>query len=139
MEIKNVDIEELIADAKAEEEVRKEQPCKDFSFRDELESHLKETFSDIKARRENKVTIDLNEYLILKFKERDLERIVAIILDNLRLCYGGNDLMLNDRGEIINIIKALYPEVYANILYDLQEEQTETTEKNKSYGSKLGD
>lgn len=122
MENKNVDIEELIADAKAEEEVRKEQPCKDFSFREELESHLKEAFSDIKARRESKVTIDLNEYLILKFKERDLERIVATILDKLRLCYGGNDLMLNDSGEIINIIKALYPEVYANILYDLQEE-----------------
>jgi hypothetical protein len=123
MENKDVDIEELIADAKAEEEVRKEQPCKDFSFREELENHLKEAFSDIKARRENKVTIDLNEYLILKFKERDLERIVATILDELKLHYTKEDLMLYDDGAIVNIIKVLYPEVYQNILYDLQEEE----------------
>lgn len=123
MENKNVDIEELIADAKAEEEVRKEQPCKDFSFRDELESHLKEAFSDIKARRDNKVTIDLNEYLILKFKERDLERIVATILDKLTLNYTKDGLKLSDQwDDISNIIKALYPEVYENILFDLQEE-----------------
>lgn len=123
MENKNVDIEELIADAKAEEEVRKEQPCKDFSFRDELESHLKEAFSDIKTRRENKVTIDLNEYLILKFKERDLERIVATILDKLILNYTKDGLKLYDQWEdISNIIKALYPEVYEDILYTLQEE-----------------
>lgn len=120
---KNVDIEELIADAKAEEEVRKEQPCKDFSFRDELESHLKEAFSDIKALRENKVTIDLNEYLILKFKERDLERIVATILDKLILNYTKDGLNLYDQwNDISNIIKTLYPEVYENILFDLQEE-----------------
>lgn len=123
MENKNVDIEELIADAKAEEEVRKEQPCKDFSFRDELENHLKEAFSDIKTRRENKVTIDLNEYLILKFKERDLERIVATILDKLILNYTKDGLKLYDQwDDISNIIKALYPEVYENILFDLQEE-----------------
>lgn len=130
MENKNVDIEELIADAKAEEEVRKEQPCKDFSFREELESHLKEAFSDIKARRENKVTIDLNEYLILKFKERDLEKIVATILDELKLHYTKEDLTLYDDGAIVNMIKALYPEVYQNILYDLQEEDKEKR-KNK--------
>lgn len=126
MENKNVDIEELIADAKAEEEVRKEQPCKDFSFREELESHLKEAFSDIKARRENKVTIDLNEYLILKFKERDLERIVATILDKLTLNHKKNGLWMYDHeDDISDIIKALYPEVYQNILYDLQEEDDE--------------
>ena len=130
MENKNVDIEELIADAKAEEEVRKEQPCKDFSFREELESHLKEVFSDIKARRENKVTIDLNEYLMLKFKERDLEKIVATILDELKLHYTKEDLTLYDDGAIVNMIKALYPEVYQNILYDLQEEDKEKR-KNK--------
>ena len=123
MENKKVNIEELIADAKAEEEVRKEQPCKDFSFREELESHLKEAFSDIKARRENKVTIDLNEYLILKFKERDLERIVATILDKLTLNYTKDGLKISDQwDDISNIIKALYPEVYENILFDLQEE-----------------
>lgn len=129
MENKNVDIEELIADAKAEEEVRKEQPCKDFSFKEELESHLKEAFSDIKARRESKVTIDLNEYLILKFKERDLERIVATILDKLTLNYTKNGLWIYDHeDDISDIIKALYPEVYFDILYDLQEEDKEKKE-----------
>lgn len=129
MENKNVDIEELIANAKAEEEVRKEQPCKDFSFREELESHLKEAFSDIKARRESKVTIDLNEYLILKFKERDLERIVATILDKLTLNHTKNGLWIYDNeDDISDIIKALYPEVYQNILYDLQEEDKEKKE-----------
>lgn len=124
MENKNVDIEELIADAKAEEEARKEQPCNDFSFREELESHLKEAFSDIKARRESKVTIDLNEYLILKFKERDLERIVATILDKLTLNHTKNGLWIYDHeDDISNIIKVLYPEVYQDVLYNLQEEE----------------
>lgn len=123
MENKNVDIEELIADAKADEEVRKEQPCKDFSFRDELESHLKAAFSDIKTRRESKVTIDLNEYVILKLKERDLERIVATILGKLTLNYTKDGLKLSDQwDDISNVIKTLYPEVYGNILFDLQEE-----------------
>lgn len=123
MENKNVDIEELIADAKAEEEVRKEQPCKNFSFKEELESNLKEAFSDIKARRESKVTIDLNEYLTLKFKERDLERILATILDKLTLNYTKDSLKISDQwDDISNIIKALYPEVYENILLELQEE-----------------
>jgi hypothetical protein len=124
MENKNVDIEELIADAKAEEEVRKGQPCNDFSFREELESHLKEAFSDIKARRESKVTIDLNEYLILKFKERDLERIVATILDKLTLNHDKSGLWIYDHeDDISNIIKVLYPEVYQDVLYDLQEKE----------------
>ena len=122
---KERDIDELIADARAEEEVAREQAkeIKENSFRSELEEQLKDAFSEsLRARKENKVTIDLDEYLLLKFKERDLERVVSTILAGLRLSYNGEFLSLRNDDEIVDVIKVLYPDVYDGILEDLQNE-----------------
>ena len=122
---KITDIEELIADAKAEEEVAREQAKEESKrkFKEELEAHLKDAFSEsMKARKESKVTIDLNEYVLLKFKERDLEKIVGAIVSVLKLGYNNEYLRINDGDKIVDVIKVIYPEAYEAILEDLIEE-----------------
>ena len=117
------EIDEAIADAMAEEEVAREQAKEDSSFRDELRAQLKDAFSEsIKTNRENKVIISLDEYLILKFKERDLEKVVSTILAELRLSYNQEYLRINDGDNVADVIKVLYPEVYDDILDSLQNE-----------------
>lgn len=116
--IKNVDIEEMIADARAEEEVKAEQEkaakvekAKE-DFRKQLSEQLKEAFS---FKEDSKVTISLREYVLLKQKEIDLERIVNTILDGLEISYNNEYLKFRD-GEVIgNLIKLLYPELYEGI------------------------
>lgn len=122
--MKNItEIDEAIADAMAEEEVAREQAKEDSSFRDELRAQLKDAFSEsIKTNKENKVIISLDEYLILKFKERDLEKVVSTILAELRLSYNQEYLRINDGDNVADVIKVLYPEVYDDILDSLQNE-----------------
>ena len=117
------EIDEAIADAMAEEEVAREQAKEDSSFRDELRAQLKDAFSEsIKTNKENKVIISLDEYLILKFKERDLEKLVSTILAEFRLSYNQEYLRINDGDNVADVIKVLYPEVYDDILDSLQNE-----------------
>ena len=119
------DIEEMIADAKAEEEVAREQAKEENTrkFKEELEAHLKDAFSEsMKARKESKVTIDLNEYILLKFKERDLEKVIGAIVSELRLGYSKEYLRISDGDRIVDTIKVIYPEAYEEILEDLIKE-----------------
>ena len=119
---KERDIDELIADARAEEEVAREQAkeIKENSFRSELEEQLKDAFSDsLRARKENKVTIDLNEYLVYKFQERDLEKILNAIVEGFKLSYSKEDLFFSDGDAVKETFKVLYPEAYEAILDDL--------------------
>ena len=119
------DIDEMIADARAEEEVAKEQAIEssDNKFREDLKAHLIDAFKDnIKLNKENSVTLSLNEYLILKFKERDLENIISAIIPNLTLGYDGESLRLNNKSDVVDVIKVIYPDMYDAILEDLQKE-----------------
>lgn len=113
MKRENIEIEELIADARAEEEVEKEQKA---GFRDNLRKQLNEAF---RPNENNKVTIGLNEYMALKFKERDLELIINAIIPNVTLNYSNDALRFRDGDDVIDVIKVIYPEVYANLLEDL--------------------
>lgn len=118
-------IDEVIADARAEEEVAKEQAIEssENKFREDLKAHLIDTFKDnIKLNKENSVTLSLNEYLILKFKERDLENIISAIIPNLTLGYDGESLRLNNKSDVVDVIKVIYPDMYDAILEDLQKE-----------------
>ena len=118
-------IDEVIADARAEEEVAKEQAIEssENKFREDLKAHLIDAFKDnIKLNKENSVTLSLNEYLILKFKERDLENIISAIIPNLTLGYDGESLRLNNKSDVVDVIKVLYPDMYDAILEDLQKE-----------------
>lgn len=122
------DIEEMIADAKAEEEVAKEQAIEnsDNKFREELKTCLIDAFKDnAKFSKDNSVTLSLNEYLILRFKERDLETITSAIISNLALGYDGKSLRLNNKSDVVDVMKVLYPDMYDAILEDLQQKEGE--------------
>lgn len=110
MENKKVDIEEIIADARAEEEVAREQAAaKEKTFKDELREKLKETF---KPREEERVTITLSEYVILTNKAMDLDRVLNTIVDNLTLSYNKEYLRLDDESKVVDAFRVLYPEAY---------------------------
>jgi hypothetical protein len=116
---KNVDIEEMIADARAEEEVAaeqeraaKEEKARE-DFRDTLREQLKEALI---PKDDNKVTINLSEYLILKQKEADLDRILNAIVDGLGLNYSKDDLKLGESDNVVSAIRVLYPDVYDALL-----------------------
>ena len=116
---KNVDIEEMIADARAEEEVAaeqeraaKEEKAKE-DFRDVLREQLKEA---LLPKNENKITINLSEYVILKQKEADLDRILNAIVDGLGLSYSKEYLSLKENEKVVDAIRVLYPDVYDALL-----------------------
>lgn len=110
MENKKVDIEEIIADARAEEEVAREQAAgKEKSFKDDLREKLKEAFT---PKEEESVKIDLREYVTLVNKAMDLDRILNAIVDNLELNYSKDALRLGDRDIVVYAFRTLYPEAY---------------------------
>ena len=119
MSKKEMDIEELIADAKAEEEVAREQEraAKEEKaredFRDTLREQLKEALI---PKSDNKVTISLSEYVILKQKEADLDRILNAIVDGLGLSYSKEYLSLKESENVVDAIRVLYPDVYDHLL-----------------------
>lgn len=119
MSKKEMDIEELIADARAEEEVAaeqeraaKEEKARE-GFRDTLREQLKEALI---PKSDNKVTISLSEYVILKQKEADLDRILNAIVDGLGLSYSKEYLSLKESENVVDAIRVLYPDVYDHLL-----------------------
>lgn len=114
MENKKVDIEEIIADARAEEEVAREQAAaREKTFKDELREKLKETF---RPREEERVTITLSEYVILTNKAMDLDRVLNAIVDNLKLSYNKEFLSLHNDDKVVDAFRVLYPEAYGALL-----------------------
>jgi acetyl-CoA carboxylase carboxyltransferase component len=119
MSKKEMDIEEMIADAKAEEEVAREQEraAKEEKaredFRDTLRERLKEALI---PKDESKVTISLSEYVILKQKETDLDRILNAIVDGLGLSYSKEYLSLKESENVVDAFRVLYPDVYDHLL-----------------------
>lgn len=119
MSNKKVDIEEMIADAKAEEEVaaeqakaaREEKASED--FREKLREQLKDVLTS--KHEEAKVTISLAEYTTLKFKEMDLDRILNAIVDDFKLNYSKEYLRL-DGDRIEHTFRSLYPDMYDAVL-----------------------
>lgn len=113
------DIEEMIVDAKAEEEVAREQERAAREekaredFRDTLRERLKEALI---PKDESKVTISLSEYVILKQKEADLDRILNALVDDLELNYCKDALRIGGGERAIEAFRVLYPDVYDHLL-----------------------
>lgn len=107
MDSKKINIDEIIAEAMAEEEVKKD-------------------MADSKAnifKTDTKVTIDLNEYVTLKILEKDFSSILSIICEGLELNYNKDDLIYDaDRSTLANTIKIIYPDIYSSIFAELKEE-----------------
>lgn len=119
MSKKEMDIEEMIADARAEEEVAaeqeraaKEEKARE-DFRDTLREQLKEALI---PKDESKVAISLSEYVILKQKEADLDRILNAIVDGLGLSYNNEYLTLRGDDKVVDAFRVLYPDVYDALL-----------------------
>jgi len=105
-------IEDIIAEAKAEEELlNQEVSAGDTDFREAIKKTLEENLKD-----RPKVTIDLEEYILLRQKDKDLERLLHTILDCLVLNYLSDDLMIKDEQKIRDTIEILYPAAYNAIL-----------------------
>ena len=119
MSKEKTNIEEIIADAKAEEEVAREQEkaAKEEKAREDFRDALREQLKDalIPRRDDEKVTISLKEYITLKQKEVDLDRILNAMVDSVYLNYSKDELRLNgDRP--IEVMRGLYPEAYDALL-----------------------
>ncbi len=117
------EIDEAIADAMAEEEVEKErieemlkQGINDAEkeAREDFKDVLREHFNTLKPSR--KVEVDLDEYIALKQKETDYDRVLTVIMKHLRLSYNDEYLTTDsDVSEVANVLKALYPKEYDNM------------------------
>lgn len=112
------DINEMITDAKAEEQAEQEQ--KRDTFREDLTSKLKSLFGESEKKTEA-VTIDVEEYAMLKVQELDFKRVLGAIVDDMYLGYDNKSLRL-DGENTINAIKILFNDLYEDILADKQEE-----------------
>jgi hypothetical protein len=125
------EIDEAIADALAVEEVEKAQLEEMLKKGiEEADEKAREDFKDILREHLNshmpgvKVEVDLDEYVALKQKETDLDRILTPIMKHLKLSYGGDYLIIDsDSIEIARTIKALYPNEYDNIYKSLLKDE----------------
>lgn len=97
------DINEMIKSVKAEEEQEKNTNWGE---------SLRRLKDKEKEGRDSKVTITLDEYLVLKAKEMDLERIVRPIVDALTLSYNGEFLSIRESQGIVDAFRVLFPEAY---------------------------
>lgn len=100
-------IEDMIAEARAEEELRKKE-MQDNSLRDAIKNTL--------DAHKPQVTIDLEEYVMLRTKANDLDRLLLCIMDALGLNYTNEDLMIRDDRKILEAFKVLYGDAYTTIL-----------------------
>jgi hypothetical protein len=105
------DIEEMIADAKAEEEVKAEQAK---TVKEQVGDSFRKSIEDALTGRT--VNVDLEEYVFLRNEHEDLKRLINIILNSLDLGYSGDYLTIKNERQMINAIKVLYPEAYTKIL-----------------------
>lgn len=115
------DISEMIKDAQAEEEQEK-----NTKFGNALKEQLKDV---LKEGGDSKVSISLDEYLVLKALEMDLDRVLSSIIEALTLSYNNEYLVIRESEGIVNAIKVLYPEVYDKVYEEEIDNYTKEIDK----------
>lgn len=111
-----MEIDEMIADARVEEEITKEQA------KDQFTTDVYKALSS-NLRNDTKVTIPLHEYISLKYSDRDLTILLGSILEDLKLDYDGKGLCVGNYGDsIINTLKLLFRPIYDAALQEKKEE-----------------
>lgn len=90
-------IDEMIADAKAEEEIALE-----------MKKTKKPSFQPIAK---NLVSIDVEEYVVLRQIEAEHKRLINLILDGCELGYNKEDLRIYD-DDVVAYIRLIYPTAY---------------------------
>ena len=115
-------IDEIIADAQAEEEVEREQEKARAKkkiaddFKAELKKSVKAMLDEIYEEKEQLVKVPLSEYISLVFMARDLDLFKRAISNNFELSYNEKSLCIKDSTEIEETFKSLYPEEYSEAL-----------------------
>ena len=118
------EIDEAIADAMAEEEIEKERIK---AIHEQATENAKEDFKNILKDHlidkldNNTVEIELDEYIELKKKETDLNRLLSVILGEFELSYNNEYLRIADDQKIADAVRVLYPEAYEDLLKALVE------------------
>lgn len=108
---KNID--ETIADALAEEEVKK------------MNESKKITLTDVKTMKpEPMIEVQVDEYVSLRQLKYDLERIVRAIVSDLKLNYSG-DALYSAGEETLKAFEVIYPDMAALMLKELKERKAE--------------
>ena len=121
--MENLNIDEMIADAKAEEQVEKEQAkATEEKEKEDFKEALK---AALMPKSDSKVTIPLSEYVILLQKEADLGRLLDAIVHSLDLGYNDEYLILNKSENVVDAIRVLYPDVYDHLLTKAKLERAE--------------
>ena len=119
---KITNIEELIADAKAEEEVRREQA------QDDLTNALMKSFTaNLNKGAEEKtkggaVTIPLAEYVELKQMELDYDRIFYAIMESFGLSYRHDHLIISQDDIILQTFKVVHTKEFKELEQDMVDE-----------------
>lgn len=103
-----MNIDEVIADAKAEEEVNKVLT---------EEKEVMETWQN------EKVSTPISSLLVLSQANKDFERLLDVIIASLELNYNGKGLAIRDASAIVEAMVVLYPHLCQDILDDLQERE----------------
>ena len=99
-------IDEMIADAKAEEEIALE-----------MKKTKKPSFQPVAK---NTATIDLEDYVMLRQIEASHRRLVNLILENSDLAYNEKSLSLRGN-DVLEFVRMVYPASYEQRLKELQE------------------
>ena len=107
-----MDIEEMIADAKAEEEVEKD-----------IDIFGGTNIFNKEPKYNRDVTIDLSEYTRLKLIEMDFNRVLSAAFKSLRLSYDFKRVYIESDGVITDVIRALYPDECEEIRLNLIKEE----------------
>lgn len=109
-----IEIDEAIADAMAEEEAKKE------------------GFMIPSYETKAKITIDLEEYIDLRIKERDFSLIMSVITEYMGLDYRDEDIYFRGNDQLTDAIKLLYPDTAKIILDELKAKKKAEKEGDES-------
>lgn len=116
---KITNIEELIADAKAEEEAKK-------AVQDDFTNALMKTVTaNLNKEAESKstsVTVSLAEYVQLKKIELDYDRLFYAIIDSFGLGYRHDHLIISKEDSILQTFKVLHAEEFKDLEQNMVDE-----------------
>lgn len=125
MDKKIVDINEEIADARAEEEARQQiAKAKVEQALQRIEQAKEDAKAKIDALKPKiTVTIDLEEYTRLNMVDVDHARLLDVIAQSATLSSYNDSLYVGSANDIMDCIKFLYPDYYAELKEALMEKK----------------
>lgn len=112
-------IEDIIAEARAEEKLLEEER-KDAGLRQAIRTTLEE--------HRPTVTIDLDEYIYLRQKDLDLDRLLEALFNDMKLNYNNDELTVYSDKNTIAAVKTMYPKAYNTLLATLLDVKEEGNE-----------